>query len=129
MLLKKPGDLRLHRLRIVQLIEADFNQFLRIAFARPLAVQGQDSHWFQPSQYARSERTCLTAVLLKVLTYECMRIMKVYRATMDNDATRRFNRIIPVLASIACQTLGATGTSCKVLSESWQDQQHHVRIG
>jgi hypothetical protein len=42
MLLRIPGDLRLCRLRIIQLIEADFDQFLRIAFARPLAHQGED---------------------------------------------------------------------------------------
>jgi hypothetical protein len=66
MLLKKPGYVCLHRLRIVQLIEADFNQFLRITFARH---HSEDSQWFHPSQYARSKRTCTSAVLLKVITY------------------------------------------------------------
>jgi hypothetical protein len=55
--------------------------------------------------------------------------MKVDGADMDTNATGCFDRIIPVLAEIACQTLEASGTSCKVLREVWQEQQHHVKVG
>jgi hypothetical protein len=87
------------------------------AFARPLAHRYEDSACFHPSQYARSEQTCLTAVLLKVLTYEYMHIMKLDGATVGNGGTGCFDRIIPVLAAIACHTLGRSEISYKVISE------------
>jgi hypothetical protein len=118
MLLKKANDIRLHRLRIVQLVEADFNQFLRIALTRPLAHKGEDLGWIHDSQFARSEQTCLTAVLLKVLTYEYMRINRRNGASMDNDAKGCFDRIIPVLALIACQALIATIPACQSLGSA-----------
>jgi hypothetical protein len=55
--------------------------------------------------------------------------MKLDGATMDNDATGCFNKIIPTLAAIACQTSGASETYCKVLIKVWQEQHHHVKIG
>jgi hypothetical protein len=92
-------------------------------------AQGPIKVMFHPSQYARSERTCVAAVLLKVLTCEYMRIMELDGATMDNDVTGCFDRIIPAMAAILCQTLGANENSRKVLIEVWQEQQHHVKIG
>jgi hypothetical protein len=57
-----------------------------------------------------------------------MRIMKADGATMDNDANGCFDRIIHALEAIDCQTLGATVTSCKVLSGVWQEQHHQIKI-
>jgi hypothetical protein len=79
MLLKKANEIPLHRLIIVQL-------FLRITFTRPLDDRGEDLEWIHNSQFARSERACLAAVMLKVIRYEYMRINRRNGASMDNDA-------------------------------------------
>jgi hypothetical protein len=129
MLLKKSNNIRLHRLRIIQLIESDFNQFLRISFTRPLAHKGEDLEWIHVSQFARTECACLTKVLLKVLTYKYIRINRRNRVSIDNDAKGCFDQIVPVLALIACQAFGATLTSCQSLGSVWHDMQHHVKFG
>jgi hypothetical protein len=58
-----------------------------------------------------------------------MRINKINGASMDNDAKVCFDRIVPVLARIASQALGATLTSCQSLGSAWHDIQHHVKLG
>jgi hypothetical protein len=118
MLLKKANKIQQHRLIIVQVIEADFNQFLRITFTHQLAHKGDDLGWINNSQFASSERTCLTAVLLKLITYEYMRINRRNGPIMDNYAKRCFDRIVPVLDIIACQALGATLTPCQSLGSA-----------
>jgi hypothetical protein len=83
MLLKKPGDLQLHRLQIIQLIEADFNKFMRITFAHPLTHQGETHNGFTHT----STRDRNGLALLQFSSKLYMRIMKVDGATMEHDAT------------------------------------------
>jgi hypothetical protein len=85
--------------------------------------------WIHDSQFAKSERTCLTAVLLKVLTYEYTRVNRRNGSSMDDDVKGCFDRIVSLLALIACQDLGASLTSCQKLGSAWHDMQHHVNLG
>jgi hypothetical protein len=66
MLEKIPWVPRINKLRIIQLLEADLNQFLRSAFARNISKLAQDTPGIiSEHQYGRSHQTCLTLVLNK----------------------------------------------------------------
>jgi hypothetical protein len=69
MLEKVPGISRSDKLRIIQLLEADFNQVLRIAFARNITRLAKDHGGIiTEHQYGRAYKTCMTPVLNKLLT-------------------------------------------------------------
>jgi hypothetical protein len=64
-----PGVPRSNKLRIIQLLEADLNQVLRIAFARNISrLAKEHSGIISEHQYGRANKTYLTPVLKKLLT-------------------------------------------------------------
>lgn len=77
MLEKKPGDHRIHRLRIVALQESDFNQSNRLAIGRPLQTLLEQAKYAPDMQHgSRASKQCLSAVLNKQLTFEIHRYLK-----------------------------------------------------
>jgi len=66
MLEKKPGDRRIHRLRIIAVQESDFNQVNRLALGRPIQHKLEDSGILPDIQHgSRSSKQCHSAVLKK----------------------------------------------------------------
>jgi hypothetical protein len=73
MLEKIAGFVRSNKLRIIQLLEADINQVLRIAFARNIAKLSKNNKGIiNDHQYGRSHATCMTPVLNKLLTVKLL---------------------------------------------------------
>jgi hypothetical protein len=71
MLEKIPGVSRSDTLRIIQLLQADLNQVLRIAFARNIGTLAKEHEGIiSKHQYGRSRKTCMTPVLNKLLTVQ-----------------------------------------------------------
>jgi hypothetical protein len=82
MLDKILGVYRSDKLLIIQLLEADLNQVLRISFARKITkLANNHSGTIHDHQYGRSNRTCMTPVLNKVLMVHLL----VQRNVFDND--------------------------------------------
>jgi S-ribosylhomocysteine lyase LuxS involved in autoinducer biosynthesis len=71
MLEKIPGVSRSNKLRIIQLLEADLNQVLRIAFARNIGRLAKEHQGIISNhQYGRAHKTWMTTVLNKLLTVQ-----------------------------------------------------------
>jgi hypothetical protein len=68
MLEKIPGVSISDKLRIIQLLEVDLNQVLRIAFARNIGRLAKEHEWIiSKRQYGRAHKTCMPPVLNKLL--------------------------------------------------------------
>jgi hypothetical protein len=76
MLSKDEGMCRLHKLRIIQLIEADFNQCLLMLFTKPITHNMDTYEARSPCQWAQRGQSCTSAVLYKILQIEDARIMR-----------------------------------------------------
>ena len=75
MLEKKPGNCRLHRLRIIQLMEADYNFVLALLFGHRLANFAHKRCNMNMAQFGSTVgRQCQSAVLMKVLVYDLMQL-------------------------------------------------------
>jgi hypothetical protein len=78
MLEKVSGIPRSDKLRIIQLLEADLNQVLRIAFARNITRLAKDhEEIISEHQYGRAHKTCMTPVPNKLLTIQILTQKKV----------------------------------------------------
>jgi hypothetical protein len=107
MLEKIPGVPRSNKLRIIQLLEADLNQVLRISFAINISrLAKEHSGIISEHQYGRAKNTCLTSVLNKLLTLQLLIQKRTEGIVFDNDAKGCYNRIISGIALACIQRIG-----------------------
>jgi hypothetical protein len=73
MLEKVPGIPRSDKLIIIQLLEADLNQVLRIAFARNITrLAKYHEGIISEHQYGRAHKMCMTPLIKKLLTIQIL---------------------------------------------------------
>jgi hypothetical protein len=112
MLEKIPGILRSDNLRIIQLLEADLNQVLRIEFTRNITRLAKDHEGIiSEHQYGRYHKTCMTPVLNKLLTIQILIQKKVDRIVFDNDAKGYYDRVISEIALACLKRIGYSSNS------------------
>jgi hypothetical protein len=112
MLEKVPAISRSNKLRIIQLLEADLNQVLRIAFARNITRLAKDHEGIiSERQYGRAHKTCMTPVLNKLRTIQILIQKKVEGVVFDNDAKGCYDRIISGIALACLKRIGYSSNS------------------
>jgi hypothetical protein len=130
MLEKIPGIPRSNKLRIIQLLEADLNQVLRITFARNISRQAKEhSGIISENQYGRANKICLPPVLNKLLTVQLLIQKKTEGIVFDNDAKGCYGRIISGIALECLKRIGYSQKSVIVLGFLWSQLEHHVCTG
>jgi hypothetical protein len=127
---KIPGVVQSNKLRIIQLLEADLNQVLRIDFARNIAkLANNNKGIISDHQYGRAHATCMTPVLNKLLTAQLLIQKRTEGIVFDNDAKGCYDRIISVVAFASLRCLGYSKESVKMLGLLWAQMKHHVCTG
>ena len=97
---KDAGEFKIHRFRIIRLVESDLNQSLGMLFARPMGHFLEDTNAYSEMQYgSRDGQMTISAVLNKVLTFDIVRMQKVTMATEENDAIGYATKSVSVLAA------------------------------
>lgn len=128
MLEKKEGEPKIHHLRIIALLENDYNQANRLIFARHLGHQMEDTNMVSSVQYgSRPGKLCLSAVLNKTLTYDITRQTKCTAAFIENDAIGCYDRLINPLLLLQLRRLGAPKMATQSLSQTWSSTYHHIK--
>jgi hypothetical protein len=130
MLEKIPGVVRSNKLRIIQLLEANLNQVLRIAFARNIAKLAKNNTGvISDHQYGRAHATCMPPVLNKLLTVQLLIQKRTDGIVFDNDAKCCYDRIISGVALASLRRLGYSKESVKMLGLLWAQMEHNVCTG
>jgi hypothetical protein len=109
---KVPGIHRSDKLRIIQLLETDLNQVLKIAFARNITRLTKDHEGIiSEQQYGRAHKTCMTPVINKLLKIQILIQKKVEGIVFDNDAKGCYDRIISGIALACLKRIGYSSNS------------------
>ena len=107
MLEKKKGVRKIHQLRIIGILEADFNTALKILFARRLMAMAETTGMHDEQWGSRGNRTSTDAALRKMMTFEYGRYMNATIALFANDQTACFDRMWPGLTNVVAAAYGA----------------------
>jgi hypothetical protein len=128
MLEKEPGNPKIHRLRIIALIESDYNQSQRILIARRLSHRMEDMQLIPEMQYgSRPGKLCLSPVLNKQLTHDIIRQTKRTAAIIENDAIGCYDRLMNPLVLLAMRWLGVPETLAKSVALTWSGTSHSIK--
>jgi len=128
MLEKTPDDPKIHRLRIIALLESDFNQANRMLIARPITWLLEDNDMIPEMQYgSRRGKLCQSAVFNKQLVFDITRYMKDTISIIENDAIRCFDRIANPLVLLILRHLGLLKTVVNSLAQTWEETTHLIR--
>jgi hypothetical protein len=103
MIEKIPGKPLINKLRVIHLIESDFNIQIGILWGRRLVSHGEALGQFNEGQDegqggSRPDRRTQDLLLQKHLVYSIWRLGKINGTSFDNDAKSCFDRIIMPLA-------------------------------
>jgi hypothetical protein len=108
MLMKDPGDPKIHRLRVIHLYEADYNLLLAVKW-RSAMHHAEDHHLLNEGLYgSRAGRSAHEPVFIKVLQNEIYKVSMKPGINFDLDAT--------ILAAIAAITSRAKGMTKHVVA-------------
>jgi hypothetical protein len=125
MLEKQPGC---PCLRIIALLENDFNQAISIIFARQLGFHMEDHDMVPTKQYgSREGKQCLSAILNKQIKHDIIWHTMTVAAFLENDAQGCYDRMVNNLLLLELQRLGMPCTAIAALHNTWSSACHHIK--
>ena len=128
MIEKDLGSPKLHRLRVIQLFETDFNFVLQTVFGRQMMNFAAKYCNLNESQYgSKPGKLCQSAILNKVLTYDFFWLTKREGAVAKFDAMVNYDRMIPALVALACRRLGMNVKACSMMLDAMENMKHRIR--
>ena len=106
MILKEPGNTKIHRLRVIHLFEADYNLVLGVKWKQLLRKAEKDKSLHPGQAGSRPGRDAPSLVLLEELKNDITLSTRYPLLNFDNDASSCYDRIIPALASLIARKYG-----------------------
>ena len=130
MLEKEPGSPWIHRLRIIELFDAQVNAGFQIFVGRNLIQQAVRSHALQMESYGSTPgKTAVGAVIQKMVSLDQLRLERRAGGIFDCDASGCYDRILPPLASVHLRALGLDKSIGTFLARFMFQAKRHVRTG
>ena len=108
MIEKLPGIPRINKLRIIQLIEADLNAYLKVKIGKHLMNIGEDNNTLGDQMHrGRAHRTTTDALVTQQLVNDISKQTLTSITVMNLDATKCYDRIFPAFATLTMARMGA----------------------
>lgn len=128
MIEKIPGTPRIDKLRVIHIIESDFNLWMGIVCGRRMIYQAEDMEVFGEEQSgSRPGKKCQDVVIFKHMIYSILRLTKTDGITFDNDAKSCFDRIVLVVASLITQRLGMSQDTLELFIETLSSVKYYAK--
>ena len=128
MLLKSNGSKRVEKLRIIHLLEADFNFVLKLIWGKRLMHFCEDNKLLSDDNAgSRPGQSAHDPSLVKTLALDITRLSKTCIILVDNDAKGCYNRIIKNLAMVACIANGLPVSAANMHNMIHDGMVHYVK--
>ena len=130
MLEKKKGVRKIHTLRIIGLLEADFNTALKWFFSVQMQSQSESNGGLTNENWgSRKNRTSIDTSAIKLLSYEGSRLMKYSIAEMSHDLKACFDRMHTSQSNIYAQRQNVHPTICTARAKTIEGLRRHAKTG
>ena len=129
MLEKKPGIRMIHMLRIIGLLEADFNTALKYYFSHRLQPQAETNGLSDEQWGSRRDRTSINTSMIKLMQYENARVMKSAMGEINHDCKACFDRMHPSQSNIYAQKHNMEPIILESRAETIKRIRRHVKTG
>lgn len=129
MLEKKQGNRKIHMLRIIALLEADFNTALKILFSQRLITNAEKAGLNNEQWGSRKNRMSLDPAMRNMITFEYGRYKRATIAMFAADLTACFDRMFPSLSNIAAGKFGMDANVLRARGSIIQNMRRAVRTG
>lgn len=128
MLCKSRGNYLLHKLRIIQLLEADLNMYLRLVWGK-LLVRNILKHDLFPQEQGGNKpgHQGTSSAVLKVLSFDQIRLLRAQACIFNNDAKACYDRIIASFSQLCCIRLGLSKKAAIFMLKLLNQAQYFVR--
>ena len=129
MLEKKRGNRKIHMLRIIGLLEADFNTALKIIFAKKMMNNAESAGLSDEQWGSRKHRMALDPAMRNMMTFEYGRYMRATIAMFAADLSACFDRMFPPLSNIIAGKFGVDINALKARGKTIDALERAVRTG
>jgi hypothetical protein len=127
MILKEPGNTKIHRLRVIHLFEADYNLILSVKWRQQIK-HTKDRELLNEGQYgSRSGREAPILPLLEELKNDISYCYRKPLLNLDNDASSCYDRIIVSLASLIDRKYGQHRNIVLVNATTLKDARYPLK--
>jgi hypothetical protein len=106
MILKEPGNTKIHRLRVIHLFEADYNLILSVKWRQQIKHAEERELLNEGQHGSRSGREAPTLPFLEELKNEISYCSRKPLLNLDNDASSCYDQIVVSLASLINRKYG-----------------------
>lgn len=114
---KDPGSCKLHRLRVIHIVDTCLNFLRRFFIARRLLRHVEEHHAIATEQWGgRPGRTAIDLVMSKEITLTILHLMRHNGGITDVDATACYDRIAPSPMYLSYSKAGATNNIVNLLA-------------
>jgi hypothetical protein len=126
-LFKEPGNIRIHRTRIIHIYEADYNLMLGLMWRSPL-FQAEALAQLNSGQFgSRPKHNATDPIFVEELQLELSRITRKTLALTNYDATACYDRIVPSVGMLVSQKFGVSPMVTKSNAETLRLAEYRVR--
>ena len=127
MLEKEPGNPLITKIRVIQLLEADMNFAFRLLWGKRLVHHALAQNALTPLNFrGRPGYRVHSALLLKTLSYDYIRYIRLNAIIFNNDAKACFDRIIPSIGLMATKQLGMPPTASACMLATIQGMKFFI---
>ena len=128
MIEKDPGHPWIHRLRIIELFDAQVNAGFQIFIGRQMVWNAVNRQQLHPASFGSTPgKMAASALLQKILCIDQLKIERRAGGIFDCDATGCYDRILPPLATVHLRALGLDSSIATFLARLMFTAKRYVK--